>query len=108
MVDPQFRKFSYEQVKIAMDFVKNQVLNVNPANFSSCPNAIDKSTGQCKNMQEVPPFSACKIYSASSHDGVIAENVVAKKVREHEVVHTHELRKCVLGIFPCYVDMSVA
>ncbi|GMH47386.1 hypothetical protein TL16_g00052 [Triparma laevis f. inornata] len=76
LIMAEFRKYSYEQIKIAVDFVKNKDNN---NNFSSCPNAMDSKTGECKNLQEVPPFSACKMYSASSHAMVIADNIVAKK-----------------------------
>ena len=67
LVMDSFKQFSFEQVRIAQEFLKlNSLQNKNSVLSGSCPVGLDKNSKQCTSMMAMPPFSACKAYADSS------------------------------------------
>jgi len=70
-MNPDFQKFSFEQVRIAQEFLKMNKVTIDGG---SCPVGLDAGSKQCKSMVAMPPFSACKKYSATSHGATVANS----------------------------------
>jgi hypothetical protein len=75
---PEFQRYSYEQVRIAQEFLKMNKVHLDGSEYKSCPVGLDKHSKQCKGLMAMPPFSACKKFSTSAHGSTISEALATK------------------------------
>ena len=94
LVMPEFSMHSYEQVSIAIRFVQGSNTAKDSGNIGSCPNGLDKDSGQCKTLEKVPPTGVCKMFSESNHRSILNEAKFTHKMTPEEVA-VHKL-----GIVP--------
>jgi hypothetical protein len=73
LVMAQFEQFSYEQIQIAQGFLIDFTLS---ESGQQCPSGLDGSAA-CQASVTMPPFSACKRYTASSHASIVDEQKAA-------------------------------